>query len=302
MIISIRILHCASIILGLNVSMALAMIRLEQKQPSLAETAVKSVSIKGLELDKQGNFTPDSLRHFLAQAYKENKLPQLDFQNADCLKVKAMVEEQAEAPWGTAQLFAIHSSCGSKGSFILKEMKDPTGEIEGLVRAANYPLLKPLIYPNKVAHYPQLIFPMAYLSYDYKGKKRQLSLMPLAPGKPLMSFMKAFALNPTHGNSIRALCYSFFDTGAAMARFYKKYMTPDSKPGLLPKSIPHGDLHAGNVFYAGQNREVVLIDNERIGKSIEKRVDICEDIAFLLMKSLFCHQMGKSRIIKKIPL
>lgn len=298
-IVSIRIKYYSVLMLVLHASLALAMIKPEQTPHP--ETHVKSVSIKGIELDKQGNFTSESLRHFLAQAYKENKLPQLDFQNAECLKVKAMVEEQAEAPWGTAQLFAIHSSCGSKGSYILKEMKDPTGEIEGLVRAATYPPLKPLIYPNKMEHYPQLIFPMAYLSYDYKGKKRQLSLMPLAPGKPLMSYMKAFALNPTDKNSIRALCYSFFDTGAAMARFYKKYMAPDSKPGLLPKSIPHGDLHAGNVFYVGQKREVILIDNERIGKSIEKRMDVCEDIAFLLMKSLFVIKWVNPELLKKFP-
>lgn len=263
---------------------------------------IKSVTPKKVLFDKSGNFTVASLKNFLEQAYKEKKLPEA-FRSVECLDSKDLVEEKAGAPWSTGQLFLVKSDCviGKKSSFIVKEMKEhPVDEVYRLARAENYTLLEPLIFPNKLEHYPQLIFPIAYLSYVHNFKKHQLSLLDMAPGVQLSSFVKKFKNSPDDPKLIDEIKQAYYDLGLSMANFYKKYMEKTKKV-LLGKTIVHGDLHYGNIFYDAKTRLIVLIDNERIAKSIGNPTDIAEDLAFLLIKSLYVTKWTTQDFFKNFP-
>jgi hypothetical protein len=91
--------------------------------------------------------------------------------------------------------------------------------------------------------------------------------------------------NPSDSKMIRQICESYFDIGATIAKFYKEYETKPHVAGQLSKSIIHGDFHASNIFL--HNRHIVLIDNETIEESVDERQDICRDIAFFLIKTVF---------------
>jgi hypothetical protein len=268
----------------------------------------KFTSTEGINLNGKGNFTPESAAKFLERTHKERWLRGNQFKQADCLKVRDMIEEKKDAPWATEQLFFVTSTCSPQKTetFIFKEMKpskdeeDPVQEIYRLLRATRYPPLGPLIYPSNVKNYPQLILPIAYLAYIHKDTKHQLSLMNVASGNQLMKLIKDFKKKSYDKGTINQVARAYFDLGVALANFYKKYMEP-IKEGKLGKTITQGDLHQGNIFYDPNTRQVTFIDNERIVYSLDQLQDIQEDLAFLLMKSLFVLAWLDGKFLDNFP-
>lgn len=91
-----------------------------------------------------------------------------------------MAEEQAEARWGTSQLF--------------------------LVKATNVPQLAPYYYPSANYNNPQFVFPVTYIAYpDQKGAKHYLSILPKAPGFALSVLFKKFPENPSDRKTIQLI-------------------------------------------------------------------------------------------------
>ncbi len=254
---------------------------------------VKQVRLSKELLNDDGKLKPDVTKRLLVQAYNEGKLDNRAFSADYCLQVRDMLANKGGA-WNTLQLFMIESQCAGQRKneiFFLKEMKTPTGldgEVYKLVKSTRFPELEPITYPNIREKYPSLIFPIAYLSYkDQKGKSHELSLMQGAHGKVVSDLIKDFANNPTDGKLIKRISFAYFDIGVAMAHFYKRYAAQQHKAGHLPQGIIHGDLHAGNIFYDHDKRQIFIIDNESIARSLDEPKEICKDIAFLLMKSIF---------------
>lgn len=261
---------------------------------------VKPIKTGDVIFDKQGNFTPAALAQFFELAFKEGKLPYPEFKNAKCLSVRDMVEQKAEATWGTLQLFSMQSTCvpNKKSSYIIKEMARPIEEVFRLVRGEKSKDLEPFIFPNKVPGYPIFIFPISYLSYNYKGTKHQLALMNRSPGVQLATFTKAMKANPNDKAIIRGTSKAYFRLGVQLARFYKRYMG-HIKPGTLGKTIIHGDLHYLNIFY--DHEDIYFIDNERVANSIPNYKDISTDLGYLLMKSLMVSEIYNKNFLVNFP-
>ncbi len=249
---------------------------------------VKTVAAAGM-IDDKGNFTQTGLKQFLKIAQQEGKIPSDAFGTENTLKVKALTAEQKEAPWGTRQLFSIQSQRGGKTTeFILKEMKEPTKEVSRLVSIEKSKKFDEITYPMHADGLPQFVFPLAYLSYESQGKRHQLTLMPTAPGIQLLQLIKDFSAHPDDKKINRMIAFAYFDIGAAMARFYKKYASgAGSSNSHLSTGVIQGDLHAGNVYYDADTHAVVLIDNEQMATRLAAPENVCKDIAFLIMKSLY---------------
>lgn len=126
---------------------------------------------------------------------------------------------------------------------------------------------------------PQLVLPIAFVSYDYKEVTHDLSLMPKAPGRSILSYVYKFLKSPTDSNIRNFIKQCHYDIGKAMANFYKTYAA--SNDGL-PIGIVHGDLHVGNIFYDAESRQVALIDNSNIASSLRRARNCRGDIYHLL--------------------
>lgn len=244
---------------------------------------IKKIDVKKILLDDSGFLRENSVADFLEQAYNEGKLPIPAFKDKTCLKIKELSEEKKQAKWATNQLFLISSKCpgSTESNFILKGIVgDPIDEIYRLTVAAKAKALAPLVYPSKSKEYPQFIFPLAYLSYDYKNENRSLALLPVAPGIQLSSFLQEFKKNPTDRSLIKNITQAYFDLGASLAHFYNAF----KNEGLV---LVHRDLHGGNIFWDPTDHRITLIDNERLSNATNAFEDICTEVSYVLMRTLF---------------
>ncbi len=233
-----------------------------------------------------GLLTAASVKELLAAAIDNSFSSR--FTAPERLSVYEMAEEKKHA-LRTTQLFAIdYNGAESKHeSFVLKGMGRPGKETRGLGKAHSYETLRPYIYPNSVVDAPQLIFPIACLSYEYNDKTWNFSLMPRARGRSLLSFLTEFVDSPDKEHLRELIGAAYYKTGRMMANFYKALWVPNNGLGSLPKGITHGDLHVGNVMYDHENGTIALIDNDKIVHSIEKPKDCTGDIKFLLTNYVF---------------
>ncbi len=215
---------------------------------------IHEIEINGsVQLNNKGYFANlQSVENFIKRASIYTMCPDPE--------VTSMCEEAEIGQFGTTvQLFCI--TCSDGRSYILKEIKDTDkaparNEIERLELVHRSPRLAPYIHPEMQGNL-QLIVPVMYLSYTYEEKLHILALMSKAQGISLQDLMQAFKRQPDD-NSIQALhCKAYYDLGTALALFYKTH-------GTLDKTVTHGDLHAGNIFYDEDTGLVTLIDNERI--------------------------------------
>lgn len=234
-------------------------------------------------LDHHGHLTEESAKILLVQAYQDGKISNLAFQDIHCLTVTDI--KQAHQGNFTEQLFLVESTCGNPGdgSFILKGIGE-ADEIEALVKGSHHKDFAPLIYPNIQEGYPQMVFPVAYFSYkDQRGKIRALSLMNVASGQKVLALMETFAHTASaqeRESMHRTVSEAYFQLGAQMARFYRRYAR--SGANLIPMGIRHGDLHLGNVFYDANTKQITLIDNNRIAKTIGRPESVWRDFVPLL--------------------
>lgn len=235
-------------------------------------------------LDEGGNLTEDSIRALLAQAYEAGYLQDPIFLDAPSLNIKN-IKAQEQGRY-TEQLFIIEPSHATDQAsrFILKGL---TGdhEIESLVQSSNHQLLAPITYPHAEGGYPQIILPIAYFSYkDQQGRTRHLSLMPVATGYKVVSLRHTFAQKENddeRSKMHRLISETYFEIGAQMARFYKRYAMSKH---LLPMGTRHGDFHPGNIFYDPKTKKVTLIDNDQLSKTIGRAEFVWRDFVPLITK------------------
>ncbi len=249
---------------------------------------INTVTVKSVEaptLDSNGNLTEESAKILLAQAYNEGKLQNSAFKDINSLKVTDI--KSREQGNFTEQLFLVESTCGNPAekTFIFKGIGE-ADEIEMLVKGSRYEDFQPLVYPNAQDGYPQIVFPLAYFSYkDQHGRIRSLSLMNVASGKKVLALMGHFGSissaqerESMHG----MISAAYFQFGSQMARFYRRYAR--FWPGAIPMGIRHGDLHIGNVFYDHDSKQITLIDNNRIAKTIGQPENVWRDFVPLLIR------------------
>lgn len=235
-------------------------------------------------LDDSGNLTEDSIRALLAQAHGMGALQDPIFQNTEYLHIKNIkAQEQGHF---TEQLFLIESSDSqcAQSRFILKGLPDDD-EIESLVFGANHESIAPITYPRMQEGYPQIIFPIAYFSYkDKQGRTRHLSLMPVASGYKVVSLRNAFAQKATDAERAqmqRIISETYYEIGAQMARFYKRYAMSKQ---LVPMGTRHGDFHSGNIFYDPATRKITLIDNDHLSKTLGRAECVWRDFLPMIVK------------------
>jgi len=204
-----------------------------------------------------------------------------------------MTKEQEIAPWNTAQLFRV--TCRGDKKYILKEIKkEPWKEIGRLKDVCNYGRLAPYIDPKGKDNL-KVNVPFAYVSYqDWNGRKRFLVIMREAKGILLQELMEEkFRKHPDSRKVKKELTQVYRDLGAALAGFYKTFVHSDFR------TIVHGDLHTGNIFYDKDSRIITLIDNESIGRKLGKFEHMSDDLRFLFLRSLFVKKWALEDLGKK---
>ncbi len=259
--------------------------------PNIHQVSLKAIS----GVDSGGNLSHTALVQVLKQV---RGLPHA-FSAVKADQITAMAEEAAEAPWGTAQLFKVRFD---NAAYIIKEIKKGAyAEIERLDRATHHPGLQPYIYPSRQPGCPQFSFPISYLSYEHKGKKHYLVIMPAAKGASLAQIMKEYKKDYKNSLVVNKVAHAFYQAGARLAQFYQ-----NTKKGRDSAFI-HGDAHMANIFYHFDHSNyqhpytVTLIDNERICKSFHTCKSRAEDIAFLCMKSFYVMKWTNGSFFKDFP-
>ncbi|MFZ5954638.1 MAG: hypothetical protein ACOYT8_06095 [Candidatus Dependentiae bacterium] len=236
-----------------------------------------------------GKFTENSLLEFLVQAYKEEKLPFVEFSNINCLKAKNLYKGGGASGFQTSQLFLVTSTCNSQGpaqQFIVKGIAKGMREAKALERLKNYPGIAPLISPNVIDGFPSLSIPIAYFVYPYQNTQNYISKMPLAPGKQFIDYIEDYKQNPSEQNKQR-LARAFQILGKELANFQKRFMEP-SPNQILGKTLAHADLHWLNMFYDEKRGHFTFIDNETMEGSLQNRRDAYIDI----VQIFFFPQLG----------
>lgn len=224
---------------------------------------VKEVSSKDIMFDLKGEFQEASISLFLERAFKAGVLTNPDFKSAQCVQAKDIIGEKG---YQTKQLFEIISTCsGTNKEYILKEIASQTAEILRLNQSIMVPDLASYIYPNYVPGFPVFIMPNAYLAYRYKDKEHYLALMPKSKGIKLSSLIEKFYNKQIGLDEVLRI---FFDVGQAFAAFHKKFMhkyqSYAQQGSILNPTLVHGDAHQANIFFDPKDRQVIMIDNERI--------------------------------------
>lgn len=247
-----------------------------------AQRALTKINISGL--DQWGNLTESAIKTLLIQVYHAGTLQEAIFQDAQSLVIRNIKRE--EQGRYTEQLFIIESANPehAQSRFILKGLIGDH-EVESLVQGAEHALLAPLIYPRMEEGYPQIIFPSAYFSYkDQHGRTRHLSLMPVASGYKVVSLRNTFVQKASHAERMqmqRLISETYFEIGAKMARFYRRYAMSKH---LIPMGMRHGDFHTGNIFYDPATRKVTLIDNDHIANTIGRAECVWRDFLPMITK------------------
>lgn len=244
---------------------------------------IKHVKPTAIAFDQFGNFTVESLKQFLVKAHADKKLLNDAFARIDCIEVKDLIDEKG---YNTLQLFLIKASCGGVSQeFILKEMASKQEEVVQLAKASVIKELQPYVLPASVPDYPSIALPLAYLSYEYAGKKHYLSLMPKAEGVQLAQLMNQFKQNSPAG--IKDLVAdAYYHVGRKMAFLQKKFMQQSQQGRMLGRTIAHGDFHKYNIFFDPKTKAVTLIDNERLAQSFTNDRSPMSDFTYLIYYSL----------------
>lgn len=226
-------------------------------------------------LQSNGQFTDTSLPQFLAQAYREKKLPNPNFSKADCLKAKDIA---TKGGYNTMQLFLITSTCnaGPASMYIVKEAKDGIGEATKLKEIENVAQFKEMIAPKIKQGLPSISLPLAYFAYPDKQTIHYISAMPCAKGKVMSELAHQYQKNKTAQNK-EILNRAFLILGKETANFHKLF-NKSEKNKILGTTVAHGDFHLHNLFFDEIGGHFTFIDNETIALYLKKRINPAIDI------------------------
>lgn len=118
---------------------------------------------------------------------------------------------------------------------------------------------------------------MPYKIITYRGKKSStmMSIMPKAPGIPLLDYIqdssKIYGKNWSNSrnkskviNDLRGIFYGF---GLGLASTHKINLSKDKKY----HAQIHGDAHFGNFFYDSKTKAFTIIDPDTLVKSLKDK-------------------------------
>ncbi len=262
---------------------------------AMEKGTIKRVELpKSVKLDKNGHFSDGAgaMELFRRAAHGNQALGKPK-------SAKKMTKEAHAARFATAQLFKV--KCEDGKSYILKEIKgskEAKEEIKRLERVRTSKRLAPYI-GQKVKDNLQINVPLAYVSYNHKGKDHILVIMRKAKGISLQGLMEQFQKNP-HDTTVQKIhAKAYYDLGAALAVFYSTFTHPENHCSFFT-TLVHGDMHNGNIFYHEDDtgHVVTLIDNERMAKSLDKDGSISVDLGFLFVTSPFVMEWSHSGFLK----
>lgn len=194
----------------------------------------------------------------------------------------------------TGQLFSVKASLNSNKDivplYIIKETKKGLQEIENLYKINSGPLgnerkSSPEFISNLIK--PQEIIRIAFDEIHFQIKNRYFSVLQMAPGKSLYSYLKNFGKLASSKDlddeelqsSYKKIKKIFYNIGFMISKLHQKYADNSVNNNLLSrKTLVHGDLHAENLFYDDINDIVTLIDNETFALSIDEPCSGVNDI------------------------
>lgn len=194
----------------------------------------------------------------------------------------------------TGQLFSVKASLNSHKDivplYIIKETKKGLKEIENLYKINSGPLADerkstPEFISNLIK--PQEIIRIAFDEIHFQIKNRYFSVLQMAPGRSLYSYLKDFGKlaslkdldDEELQNSYKKIKKIFYNTGFMISKLHQKYANNSINNDILGRrTFVHGDLHAENLFYDDDNDIVTLIDNETFALSIDEPCSGVNDI------------------------
>jgi len=257
-------------------------------QDFLNALAVDGIVVKKMNVDTSllsptGTLTESSLPKFLAQAFDEKKLTNLDFSKEACLKAKNL---GTQGGYNTLQLFLVTSTCHAKEAsmYIVKEARHGLDEALKLATVASFPKMKDLVAPNIAPGLPTISLPIAYFSYPKSESIHYLAAMPAAKGKDMATLIDKFRKDQSPQNR-ELLNRAFTILGKETANFHKRFMKKE-KAKIIGKTIIHGDFHVFNLFFDEIGGHFTFIDNETIADYLKNPASPAIDIRKLFFMPL----------------
>lgn len=165
--------------------------------------------------------------------------------------------------------------------------KTPTQELQNLQRVKEF--MEQFYLKNKPnKDFPELCFTEEnFFYFDSKGEKKFLAVLSVADGIEMMQLAITYLKNPQRQEWLLAM----ENLGKAAGTFHYELASEKTKQhihnGLNTldqfKTMVHGDLHMGNIFYDVSKGQVTFIDVESIANSIYDPISIKRDIARLYL-------------------
>ncbi|MCA9507760.1 MAG: hypothetical protein KC505_04980, partial [Myxococcales bacterium] len=267
------------------------------------------------------NSVLEIIGELLKNKYLDLPSPLMDMDNIDsCLKVRALSASLKGVHSG--QLFSIsyNQACLVGGEiiwrplYILKETTKGPAEIKNLFRVKQSILgekrisTKQLLqesYSSKNNSEALISFDDMHFSITNKSQTRYFSLLQTAKGRSLHSILVEFGnhiemLDTTqieNSPAYRNMQHMFYRIGFATSKLHQKFSQHSLEDhGIMGKTLIHGDFHAQNIFYATENGDVTLIDNETYAMSLKHKSSGINDVIDLYLlhsTKTFAHYFAK---------
>ncbi|HLC07588.1 MAG TPA: hypothetical protein VJJ26_05410 [Candidatus Babeliales bacterium] len=248
---------------------------------------IKKMNVDASFFNESGILTETSLPKFLAQAFSEKKLTNMDFSKEACLKAKNL---GTQGGYNTLQLFLVTSTCQPTAAsmYIVKEARHGLDEAIKLATVAEFPKMKDIVAPKIVPGLPTISLPVGYFSYPKNNAIHYIAAMPAAKGKDLATLINKFREDQSEKNK-ELLNRAFLILGKETANFHKRFMQAE-KGKKLGKTTVHGDFHVFNLFFDEIGGHFTFIDNETIANSLKDRVSPSVDLVKLFFMPFSTNQ------------
>jgi hypothetical protein len=224
---------------------------------------------------RNGFFTPNLLRFFLAQELYEKRLINKNFKNACDLTVEKLTHHGG---YNTVQIFLVTATHNNtqESHYIIKESREGINEKKQLQELNKLTILHDIVIPRAKKGLPSIVLPHNYCEYRVNKKIHYLSIIPLAPGKPLRDLIIQFRDTQNESNK-QLLSRAFLTLGRETANFHKLRCTPH-KEKVIKNAMIHGDFHLLHIFFDEIADHCTFIDNASIARSIHTYTSPAVDI------------------------
>lgn len=179
-----------------------------------------------------------------------------------------------------------------------RTQQTPTKELQDLRRVKQFIAKKVSelkLEENK--DFPSLCFAEeTFYYFDSKDTKRFVAVLSLAGGSEMLDVAKELLepdfFSETPGPKSSAKWLSIMeDLGKSLGTFHYQLASKEVKEQLLKgaigldefKTVVHGDLHLGNIFFNNKTKKTTLIDVASIADSIYEPISVKRDLARLYL-------------------